>query len=209
MGWGAVLVSLLCLATFGESTDRLSRFWPVDLSAGTSSLYNWAVTSAAIFVMVAPCSFYVPHFRAFSCVQSARGAEILDRSHSDGSCLCSGIGGEESTIEFMEKQSLATSSIPLLDEAYAYGVVEHSFPLNCFLRDWNLVSLLKWEKTCLNSEIWHACAGPLVSLSSIGSHVVYFPQGHSEQEKALALVKNKLVPDGGEGEDEDGTKKQF
>ncbi|KAL6888715.1 hypothetical protein ACP4OV_009741 [Aristida adscensionis] len=31
---------------------------------------------------------------------------------------------------------------------------------------------------CLNSELWHACAGPLVSLPAVGSRVVYFPQGH-------------------------------
>lgn len=37
------------------------------------------------------------------------------------------------------------------------------------------------EKRCLNSELWHACAGPLVSLPTLGSRVVYFPQGHSEQ----------------------------
>ncbi|KAL2464923.1 Auxin response factor 8 [Abeliophyllum distichum] len=37
------------------------------------------------------------------------------------------------------------------------------------------------EKKCLNSELWHACAGPLVSLPQFGSRVVYFPQGHSEQ----------------------------
>ncbi|KAK4779203.1 hypothetical protein SAY86_006731 [Trapa natans] len=37
------------------------------------------------------------------------------------------------------------------------------------------------EKRVLNSELWHACAGPLVSLPTIGSRVVYFPQGHSEQ----------------------------
>ncbi|KAL8129489.1 hypothetical protein V2J09_018644 [Rumex salicifolius] len=36
-------------------------------------------------------------------------------------------------------------------------------------------------KRCLNSELWHACAGPLVSLPTVGSRVVYFPQGHSEQ----------------------------
>lgn len=46
-------MSLLCLATFGESTDRLSRFWSVSTNGGTSSLYSWAVTSAAVFVMVA------------------------------------------------------------------------------------------------------------------------------------------------------------
>ncbi|GFY88828.1 auxin response factor 6 [Actinidia rufa] len=37
------------------------------------------------------------------------------------------------------------------------------------------------ENRCLNSELWHACAGPLVSLPAVGSRVVYFPQGHSEQ----------------------------
>ncbi|CAA0808430.1 Auxin response factor 6 [Striga hermonthica] len=46
------------------------------------------------------------------------------------------------------------------------------------------------EKKCLNSELWHACAGPLVSLPQIGSRVVYFPQGHSEQ---VAASTNKEI----------------
>ncbi|KAI5591257.1 hypothetical protein POPTR_004G078200v4 [Populus trichocarpa] len=46
------------------------------------------------------------------------------------------------------------------------------------------------EKKCLNSELWHACAGPLVSLPTAGSRVVYFPQGHSEQ---VAATTNKEV----------------
>jgi auxin response factor len=33
----------------------------------------------------------------------------------------------------------------------------------------------------INSELWHACAGPLVCLPQRGSLVYYFPQGHSEQ----------------------------
>lgn len=37
------------------------------------------------------------------------------------------------------------------------------------------------SKKYINSELWHACAGPLVSLPQIGSLVYYFPQGHSEQ----------------------------
>ena len=49
-------------------------------------------------------------------------------------------GGEKSTVEFFESHSLATSSAPLLDDAYAYGIVEHPFPLNCFIRDWKLGS---------------------------------------------------------------------
>ncbi|KAL2942883.1 Auxin response factor 8 [Bienertia sinuspersici] len=43
------------------------------------------------------------------------------------------------------------------------------------------------EKKCLNSELWHACAGPLVCLPTAGSRVVYFPQGHSEQLVTLLL----------------------
>lgn len=53
------------------------------------------------------------------------------------SCLA---GGEESTIKFMEDQSLVTSYTPLVDEVYAYGIVQHPFPLSCFLRDWKLGS---------------------------------------------------------------------
>ena len=46
---------------------------------------------------------------------------------------------------------------------------------------WDCGELAIGEKKCLNSELWHACAGPLVSLPTVGSRVVYFPQGHSEQ----------------------------
>lgn len=33
----------------------------------------------------------------------------------------------------------------------------------------------------IHSELWHACAGPLVSLPQVGTLVYYYPQGHSEQ----------------------------
>ncbi|KAL4378108.1 hypothetical protein GQ457_02G006230 [Hibiscus cannabinus] len=46
------------------------------------------------------------------------------------------------------------------------------------------------ENKCLNSELWHACAGPLVCLPTAGTRVVYFPQGHSEQ---VAATTNKEV----------------
>lgn len=49
-------------------------------------------------------------------------------------------GGEKRTVEFMESQPVVDSSTPLLTEKYAYGVVEHPFPLNCFIRDWHLGS---------------------------------------------------------------------
>ncbi|KAM6544387.1 hypothetical protein CsatB_008834 [Cannabis sativa] len=37
------------------------------------------------------------------------------------------------------------------------------------------------SRKSISSELWHACAGPLVSLPQVGSLVYYFPQGHSEQ----------------------------
>lgn len=48
------------------------------------------------------------------------------------------LGGEDNTIKFMESKSLITSSIPLIEESYTYGIVEHPFPLNCILREWYL-----------------------------------------------------------------------
>jgi len=33
----------------------------------------------------------------------------------------------------------------------------------------------------LYKELWHACAGPLVTMPQEGERVYYFPQGHMEQ----------------------------
>lgn len=52
MRWRGVLVSLLYLAALGESTNRFSRFRFVNSNDGSSSLYNWTITSAGIFVAV-------------------------------------------------------------------------------------------------------------------------------------------------------------
>ncbi|TKY54391.1 Auxin response factor 7 [Spatholobus suberectus] len=43
-------------------------------------------------------------------------------------------------------------------------------------------------------ELWHACAGPLVSLPPVGSLVVYFPQGHSEQVAASMQKETDFIP---------------
>lgn len=45
-------------------------------------------------------------------------------------------------------------------------------------------------KKTINSELWHACAGPLVCLPQVGSLVYYFPQGHSEQ---VAISTNRTA----------------
>ena len=48
------------------------------------------------------------------------------------------------------------------------------------------------SSVCL--ELWHACAGPLISLPKRGSVVVYFPQGHLEQFPDLPLRVYDLPP---------------
>ncbi|KAL2503671.1 Protein LAZ11 [Abeliophyllum distichum] len=162
MGWKGVLISLLFLATLGESTSRSAQFWPVSLSTMSSSLHSWAVCSAAMFVVVAlvlsmeqkfliGLILMVPVYALESFLSllhsdAAFNCEIIRDCYEAFALYCferyliACLGGEESTIQFMESQSLFISSAPLLDEAYAYGVVEHPFPLNCFLRDWQLGS---------------------------------------------------------------------
>ncbi|KAG0503808.1 hypothetical protein HPP92_003880 [Vanilla planifolia] len=49
-------------------------------------------------------------------------------------------------------------------------------------------------KKSINSELWHACAGPLLSLPQEGSLVVYFPQGHSEQVAASMQKEMESTP---------------
>jgi hypothetical protein len=65
------------------------------------------------------------------------------------------VGGEESTIKFMESQSVvSSSSVPLLHEAYAYGNVEHQFPLNCLcIWQWFLSSSVYMEKGNLSGHM--------------------------------------------------------
>ncbi|CAM0913240.1 unnamed protein product [Alopecurus aequalis] len=50
------------------------------------------------------------------------------------------------------------------------------------------------EKKTINSELWHACAGPLVAMPPVGSLVVYFPQGHSEQVAASMHKEVDIIP---------------
>ncbi|CAD5313160.1 unnamed protein product [Arabidopsis thaliana] len=62
-------------------------------------------------------------------------------------------------------------------------------PSNGFLPSSN-----EGEKKPINSQLWHACAGPLVSLPPVGSLVVYFPQGHSEQVAASMQKQTDFIP---------------
>ncbi|XP_052192178.1 auxin response factor 1-like isoform X2 [Diospyros lotus] len=43
------------------------------------------------------------------------------------------------------------------------------------------LSVIEPTNDALYKELWHACAGPLVTVPRVGEHVYYFPQGHMEQ----------------------------
>lgn len=39
---------------------------------------------------------------------------------------------------------------------------------------------MKESEKCLDSQLWHACAGTMVQMPALNSLVYYFPQGHAE-----------------------------
>lgn len=39
---------------------------------------------------------------------------------------------------------------------------------------------MKEPEKCLDSQLWHACAGSMVQIPPVNSKVFYFPQGHAE-----------------------------
>ncbi|KDP22546.1 hypothetical protein JCGZ_26377 [Jatropha curcas] len=50
-------------------------------------------------------------------------------------------------------------------------------------------------ETALYTELWHACAGPLVTVPREGERVFYFPQGHIEQvEASTNQVADRQMP---------------
>lgn len=56
----------------------------------------------------------------------------------------------------------------------------------------SVVSSSSGGGVCL--ELWHACAGPLISLPKRGSLVLYFPQGHLEQAPDFSAAIYGLPP---------------
>ncbi|KQJ85161.2 auxin response factor 11 isoform X2 [Brachypodium distachyon] len=73
-----------------------------------------------------------------------------------------------------------------------FGVLRNAAAL---LDEMQLLGEAQGAKKVINSELWHACAGPLVFLPQRGSLVYYFPQGHSEQVAATTRkVPNSRIP---------------
>ncbi|XP_055961445.1 auxin response factor 18-like [Mercurialis annua] len=49
---------------------------------------------------------------------------------------------------------------------------------------------VKDTEKCLDSQLWHACAGGMVQMPSVSSKVFYFPQGHAEHSSSSVDFRN-------------------
>ncbi|KAJ0970491.1 hypothetical protein J5N97_023368 [Dioscorea zingiberensis] len=58
------------------------------------------------------------------------------------------------------------------------------------LRDPTKATMKKDSEKCLDSQLWHACAGGMVQMPSVNSKVYYFPQGHAEHAQGKADFGN-------------------
>lgn len=169
-----MVYSFSFVSNFVEASVRYADSWPLYFNNGQSILYNFTITSASIFVIVAlVLSMYLifQHLAAYnqpeeqkfmiglilmvpvyalesflSLVDSkaAFNCEVIRDCYEAFAMYCferyliACLGGEENTIDYMEKRSIVSSEAPLLEEAYSFGVVEHPFPLNYLLREWYL-----------------------------------------------------------------------
>ena len=52
----------------------------------------------------------------------------------------------------------------------------------------------KGFENCLDPQLWHACAGPLVQMPPVNSKVLYFPQGHAEHAHGTVDFGNSRIP---------------
>ncbi|KAG6651527.1 protein LAZ1-like isoform X1 [Carya illinoinensis] len=70
--------------------------------------------------------------------------EILRDCYESFAMYCFGrylvacLGGEERTIEFMEREGRASFKTPLLEHSSEKGTVKHPFPMNYLLKPWKL-----------------------------------------------------------------------
>lgn len=55
-----------------------------------------------------------------------------------GRYLVACLGGEDRTIEFLEREGRAGPKTPLLEQGHENGTVKHVFPMNLFLKPWRL-----------------------------------------------------------------------
>ncbi|KAI5660768.1 hypothetical protein M9H77_20091 [Catharanthus roseus] len=94
-------------------------------------------------ILMVPC-YSVESFVSLMNPSISVDIEILRDCYESFAMYCFGrylvacLGGEERTIEFMEREGRASSRTPLLDHGSERGMVKHHFPLNYILKPWKL-----------------------------------------------------------------------
>ncbi|KAJ6432864.1 hypothetical protein OIU84_019989 [Salix udensis] len=53
---------------------------------------------------------------------------------------------------------------------------------------------LRVAEKCLDSQLWHACAGSMVQMPAVNSKVFYFPQGHAEHAQGSVEFGRFQIP---------------
>ncbi|KAK7277325.1 hypothetical protein RIF29_18476 [Crotalaria pallida] len=64
----------------------------------------------------------------------------------------------------------------------------------CFLMFMAMDSMERVSENCLDSQLWHACAGAMVQMPLLNSKVFYFPQGHAEHAHGKVDFGNTPIP---------------
>ncbi|GMH23639.1 hypothetical protein Nepgr_025482 [Nepenthes gracilis] len=94
-------------------------------------------------IMMVPC-YAIESFVSLVHPSISVDIEILRDCYESFAMYCFGrylvacLGGEERTIEFMERQGRSASKAPLLDHGSGKGVIKHPFPMNYFFKPWKL-----------------------------------------------------------------------
>ncbi|GAB4853089.1 Protein laz1 [Ancistrocladus abbreviatus] len=94
-------------------------------------------------ILMVPC-YAIESFVSLVHPSISVDIEILRDCYESFAMYCFGrylvacMGGEERTIEFMERQGRSASLAPLLEQCSEKGVIKHPFPMNYFLKPWKL-----------------------------------------------------------------------
>lgn len=94
-------------------------------------------------ILMVPC-YAVESFVSLVNPSISVDCEILRDCYESFAMYCFGrylvacLGGEERTIEYMERQGRTSAKTPLLEYASDNGIVKHPFPMNYFLKPWKL-----------------------------------------------------------------------
>ncbi|XP_030522842.1 protein LAZ1 isoform X1 [Rhodamnia argentea] len=94
-------------------------------------------------ILMVPC-YAVESFVSLVNPSISVDCEILRDCYESFAMYCFGrylvacLGGEERTIEFMERQGRTAAKDPLLEHYSEHGIVKHPFPMNYFLKPWKL-----------------------------------------------------------------------